>query len=134
MDEHNDTNMPLGSGETAKKSTGKFFKTVRLTGKDLKKAERKTQTQSEKILDFLRERLNEKFTSSEIRKALIETGIMPESTQECTIRARLTGLYQEGFVEKLDELKDGFYGMPNHLWTLKQDIPQVAEDSQLNIF
>ena len=130
------SNLPLQSGELRSEVKPNFHNTIHLKGEKLKKGNCKAQSQSNKILDFLRERLNEKFTSCEIRKYLVETGIMPESTQESTIRARLTGLYKQDFVMKLDEMKDGFYGMPNHLWTIKQDIPQVIEGSniQLDIF
>jgi hypothetical protein len=96
-----------------------FYNTIHLTGEDLKDGKKQAGIQANKILTFLQEHSEGKFTSSEIRKNLIQNGKISERTQECTIRARLTDLSKKGYVTKWSELKDGFYGKPNHVWQLK---------------
>ena len=108
-----------GSGGNGDKSKGNFYNSIHLKGEELKKAFKDANTQAEKILTFLQLFPHDKFTSCEIRKYLVDNGIMSERTQECTIRARLTDLLQGGYLIKYNELRDGFYGKPNHLWQLK---------------
>ncbi len=96
-----------------------FYNTIHLTGEDLKDGKKQAGTQAEKILDFLQEHSEGKFTSSEIRKNLIQNGKISDKTQECTIRARLTDLSKKDYITKLSELRDGFYGKPNHVWQLR---------------
>ena len=107
------------SGVNYDKSKGNFYNSIHLKGEDLKGAFKNVNTQAEKILTFLQLFSNDKFTSCEIRKYLVDNGIMSERTQEATVRARLTDLLQNGYAIKLNEMRDGFYGMPNHLWQLK---------------
>ena len=96
-----------------------FYNTVHLTGENLKDEHKQAGTQAGKILNFLQEHSEGKFTSSEIRKNLIQNGKISDKTQECTIRARLTDLSKKDYIIKLSELRDGFYGKPNHVWQLK---------------
>lgn len=107
------------SGGNGDKSKANFYNSIHLKGEELKKAFKDVNTQAEKILTFLQIFPNDKFTSCEIRKYLVEGGIMSERTQEATVRARLTDLLQNGYAIKLNEMRDGFYGMPNHLWQLR---------------
>ena len=108
-----------GSGGNGDKSKGNFYNSIHLKGEELKKAFKDANTQAEKILTFLQLFPHDKFTSCEIRKYLVDNGIMSERTQEATVRARLTDLLQNDYAIKLNEMRDGFYGMPNHLWQLK---------------
>lgn len=107
------------SGVNDDKNKANFYNTIHLKGEELKNAFKNANTQAEKILTFLQIFPNDKFTSCEIRKYLVEGGIMSEITQETTVKARLTDLLQGGYAIKLNEMRDGFYGMPNHLWQLK---------------
>jgi hypothetical protein len=99
---------------------GNFYNTNHLTGDDLRNAWTQTGTQADKILNFLKEHSEGKFTSCEIRKHLIDKGVLSSATQENTIRARLTGLAKKDYIIKLPEMRNGFYGKPNHLWTAKK--------------
>jgi hypothetical protein len=121
MEQINHSSTPAHTGGM----TGDFYNTIHLVGMDLAKSKRQSTTQTTKILAFLQERFEEKFTSSEIRKHLIESGKISERTQETTIRARLTDLSKRDFVMKLSEMRDGYYGKPNHLWTLKTEQEQI---------
>ena len=96
-----------------------FYNTPHLLGRELIRAKKRVTTQSEKILDFLENHPEGKFTSCEIRKYLIEQNIISATTQETTIRARLSDLSRKEYVTKLAEMRNGFYGMPNHLWTVR---------------
>ena len=96
-----------------------FYNTIHLTGRDLKDGKRQAETQAEKILNFLQEHSEGKFTSCEIRKNLILNGKISDRTQESTIRARLTDLAKKDYIMKLSELRDGYYGKPNHVWKLR---------------
>jgi predicted HTH transcriptional regulator len=96
-----------------------FYNTIHLTGGDLKDGQQQAQTQAQKIFEFMQEHSTEKFTSCEIRKNLIQNGKISDRTQESTIRARLTDLSKKGYITKLAELKKGFYGKPNHIWTIR---------------
>lgn len=119
MEEINQSDLPLRSGEMQGEIKGNFHNTNHLTGDDLRNAWKRTETQAQKILTFLQEHSEEKFTSCEIRKHLIDSGKISDRTQESTIRARLTGLAKTGDAIKLPEMRLGFYGDPNHLWTTK---------------
>jgi len=107
------------SGVNDGKNKANFYNSIHLKGEELKKAFKNANTQAEKILTFLQIFPNDKFTSCEIRKHLVDDGIMSERTQEATVRARLTDLLQAGHLIKYNELREGFYGKPNHLWQLK---------------
>jgi hypothetical protein len=114
------TNVP---GSQSSKVSVNFYNSIGLKGKELVKSEKRVRSQSEKILDFLKKYPSNKFTSSEIRKRLIDSGELAPITQESTVRARLTDLKKNGCVIKLQELQDGFYDMPNHLWQLNKPEP-----------
>ena len=107
------------SGGNGDKINVNFYNTIHLKGEELKQAFKDVNTQAEKILAFVKLFPNDKFTSCEIRKFLVDNGIMSERTQETTVKARLTDLLQSGHLIKHNEMRDGFYGKPNHLWQLK---------------
>jgi hypothetical protein len=120
------TNLPLQSGgRHGNKSNVNFYNPIGLKAEKLVKAKRKVKTQAEKILDFLEKYPFDKFTRCEIRKQLIECGELSPNTQESTVGARLTDLQANGSVVKLNEMRDGFYGMPNHLWQLVEPMAVV---------
>jgi hypothetical protein len=121
------TNLPLQSGgRHGNKSNVNFYNPIGLKGEKLVKAKRKVKSQAEKILDFFEKYPYFKFTSCEIRKSLIESGELSPITQEATVRARLTDLQKNGCVVKLNELRLGFYGMPNHLWQYVEPLEVVV--------
>ena len=136
MKETNHSNLPLQSGELQSEVSGNFFNTVGLTGKDLKDAEIQAGSQEVKILDLMKTLPYLKLTKYEIKTLLVSLGQIKENTPESSISRALTELYKKGQVIKLEEMRQGGLGKPNHLWIMKQDIPQVIESSnnQLDIF
>lgn len=107
------------SGGNGDKINVNFYNSIHLKGEELKNALKTVNTQAGKIHTFLKVFPHDKFMSCEIRKHLVDMGIMSERTQEATVRARLTDLLQAGHLIKYNELRDGFYGKPNHLWQLR---------------
>ena len=140
------TGLANGSGGNNGKSNANFYNSIHLKGEELKKAFKDVNKQAEKILAFVKLFPNDKFTSCEIRKFLVDNGIMSERTQEATVRARLTDLLQNGCVIKHNEMREGFYGKPNHLWQLKplriaeplavvvNPVPMQPRGTQIEIF
>ena len=129
MKETNHSNLPLQSGGLRSEVTGNFFNTVGLTGDDLAKAKLQTGSQERKILELLSENPTVKFTKFEVKSILVRIGQIRENTPESSISRALSQLRDKGQVLKLDEMQEGGLGKPNHLWKIKQDIPQVIEGS-----
>lgn len=126
------TNLPLQSrGRHGNKSNVNFYNPIGLKGKKLVKAKMKVKTQAEKILDFLEKFPTDKFTRCEIRMKLIECGEFSPITQESTVGARLTDLKKNGSVIKLSEMRDGLYGMPNHLWQYAEQLAVATNHAPL---
>ena len=136
MIETNHSNLPLQSGELQSEVTGNFFNTVGLTGEELAKAKLQTGSQERKILELLSENPTVKFTKFEVKSILVRIGQIRENTPESSISRALRELNKKEQIIKLDEMREGGLGKPNHLWTIKQDIPQVLESSntQLGLF
>ena len=130
------SNLPLQSEELRSEVTGNFFNTVGLTGEELAKAKLQTGSQERKILELLSENPTVKFTKFEVKSILVRIGQIRENTPESSISRALSQLRDKGQVLKLDEMQEGGLGKPNHLWTIKQDIPQVIESSnnQIGLF
>jgi len=130
------------SGGNGDKINVNFYNTIHLKGEELKQAFKDVNTQAEKIISFLKLFPNEKFTSCEIRKFLVDNGIMSERTQETTVKARLTDLLQSGHLIKHNEMREGFYGKPNHLWQLRpleivepfNPVPRPPKGTQTDLF
>jgi hypothetical protein len=130
MRETNQTNMPLRSGETTSKSN-RFYNTIGLTGTELKKFQKQTETQEQKILAFLANYPSQEFTKHEIKTHLVKANKIHERTPESSISRALTDLMNDGKVTKLDQMRKGEFDKPNHLWKIKC---QVTEIGQVEIF
>ncbi len=96
-----------------------FYNTIGATGEDLKKFNRQTETQADKILALLEKHPQEEMTKHEIKNHLVRLGKMHERTPESSINRALTGLKNDGKVLKLDKLRKGEFDKQNHLWKLK---------------
>jgi hypothetical protein len=125
--------LPKSSGGNEGKGNAKFYNTVSLTGEKLKKAERLVESQSSKILNFLKLHPDKKFTKCEVKKNLVMMGEIKENTHESTISARLTDLSKDGKVIKLPEMREGFYDKPNYLWQIMPE-PTTPAGTQFNLF
>lgn len=103
-------------------NTGKsnrFYNTIGATGVELKKFQRQTETQEEKILALLEKNPNEEMTKHEIKTHLVRLGKIHERTPESSISRALTDLMNDGKILKLDKMRMGEFSKPNHLWKLK---------------
>ena len=113
-----DQDFTHGSGGNGDKSNG-FYNTIGATGTDLKKFNRQTETQEEKILALFEKNPNEEFTKHEVKTRLVNMGKIHERTPESSISRALTDLMNDGKVLKLDKMRMGEFDKPNHLWKLK---------------
>jgi hypothetical protein len=136
MKETNYSNLPLQSGGVQGEIKGNFFNTVGLLGDDLAKAKLQTGSQEIKILELMRDNPTVKFTKFQVKSILVTIGKIRENTPESSISRALTQLKEKGQVLKLDEMQEGGLGKPNHLWTIKQDVPLVFDNqnSQLIVY
>ena len=107
-----------GSGGNGDKSN-RFYNTIGATGANLKKFQRQTETQEEKILALFEKNPNEEFTKHEVKTHLVRLGKIHERTPESSISRALTDLMNDGKVLKLDKMRMGEFDKPNHLWKLK---------------
>ena len=96
-----------------------FYNTIGATGAELKKFQRQTETQEDKILALLEEHPQEELTKHEIKTHLVRLGKIHDRTPESSINRALTGLKNEGKVLKLDKMRKGEFDKNNHLWKLK---------------
>ena len=105
----------------------RFYNTIGATGKELKKFQRQTETQEDKILALLEEHPQEEMTKHEIKTHLVRLGKIHERTPESSISRALTGLKNDGKVLKLDKLRKGEFDKNNHLWKLKIMLTPVTQ-------
>jgi hypothetical protein len=116
------TGLASGPGGNNGKSN-RFYNTIGATGTELKKFQRQTETQEEKILALFENYPNEEFTKHEVKTHLVNLGKIHERTPASSISRALTDLMNEGKVMKLDKMRMGEFDKPNHLWKLKSTLP-----------
>ncbi len=92
-----------------------FYNTNKTTGTELKEAKKRNLAQAEKILKFLSEHPNIKFTACRIHKYLFN-----DNTPLTSTRRSLSDLKNAGFVVKLDQMVKGVYGRNVHLWKVRE--------------
>ena len=97
----------------------RFYNTIGATGAELKKFQRQTETQEEKILALFENYPNMEFTKHEVKTHLVNMGKIHERTPGSSISRALTDLMNDGKVLKLDKMRMGEFDKPNHLWKLK---------------
>ena len=97
----------------------RFYNTIGATGSELKKFQRQTETQEDKILALFEEHSQEEMTKHEIKTHLVRLGKIHERTPESSISRALTDLMNDGKIMKLDKMRMGEFDKPNHLWKLK---------------
>ncbi len=96
-------------------SASSYFNTTNQSGTALTKFKRAAANQDELILKVFNARKRIKLTPFDVQKRLR----YPISTPITSIRRSLTNLTNSGYLVKLDEMRVGAFGRPNHLWTLK---------------
>lgn len=102
--------------------SNRFYNTIGATGQELKKFQKQTESQENKVLAFLSSYPEETFTKHEIKTNLVRLGKIHERTPESSISRALTDLMNDSKVIKLDKMRLGEFDKPNHLWKLKTEI------------
>ena len=120
------TGLAKDSGGNTGKSN-RFYNTIGATGAELKKFQRQTETQEDKILALLEDPPQEEMTKHEIKTHLVRLGKIHERTPESSISRALMDLMNDGKVLKLDKMRLGEFDKPNHLWKLKITLPQGTQ-------
>lgn len=91
-----------------------FYNTIGLAGEDLKKAVADATDQDKAVL-LIYENTNKPFSPSEILRLIEKTGKKPPIT---SIRRSITNLTKQGKLVKMDEMREGIYGKPEHKWRI----------------
>lgn len=100
-------------------TTGTFYNTTAENGTDLNLYKSKTVAQDAKVLNFMQQNAEQKFTVCEIFDRLLAEKIIHDRTPRTSIGRSLNTLMNEGKVSKLQEKRIGYYGRPNYLWRFK---------------
>ena len=91
-----------------------YYNTNKLKGFDLKEANRKANTQEDRILGFFERNKNKRYSPEEIQP------YCQMLTKPLTsVRRAMSNLTKEGYLRKTKEMKQGKYGKPVHTWELK---------------
>jgi len=96
-----------------------FHNTIDLQGSDLDQANRKTQTQKQRVLRFFKTYHDGRFTPSAVHSHL--GGASPLTST----RRAISDLTKAGLLEKTDHQEKGEYGTLNYTWCLKQEKGQL---------
>lgn len=91
-----------------------FFNTISLKGEELKEATEKAMVQEDMVLFIMCD--GQEYTPFEVQEIYNRIFSPVPIT---SIRRAITVLTDKGKLEKLDEMKEGNYGKPNHKWRLK---------------
>ncbi|NBB18048.1 hypothetical protein GVN20_01660 [Runella sp. CRIBMP] len=100
-------------------TTGTFYNTTAENGLDLTLYKSKALAQDAKVLNFMLQNADQKFTICEIFDRLLAEQIIHEHTPRTSICRSLNTLMKEGKVSKLQEKRMGCYGRPNFLWRIQ---------------
>jgi hypothetical protein len=93
---------------------GTFHNTINLPVTEVKQRELRNDSQTRKILDFLRLHSYESFTPFEVQERMNLTNVPITS-----IRRALSDLTFMGYLVRTDEKRMGRYGENNYCWRLK---------------
>jgi DNA-binding response OmpR family regulator len=118
-------------GEATGKNTSNFYNTIHLQAEELTNAKKQVESQESKILDLLATYPTQDFTKSEIKTHLVNLEKISDRTPESSISRALTNLHSGGKILKLDAMRQGGLGKPNHLWKLKPEPLPVGTQTKL---
>lgn len=92
-----------------------YYNTNELKGFNLKEANRKANSQEDRILGFFEKNKNKQYSPEEI-----QTYCQMITKPLTSVRRAMSNLTKEGYLRKTKEMKPGNYGKPVHTWELKQ--------------
>jgi hypothetical protein len=91
-----------------------FFNTINPKGEELTQARETLSKQEQRVLQIMRGK--ESMTPFEV---IVTYNRWFKPIPITSIRRCMTVLTEKGRLEKLDEMKEGNYGKPNHKWRIK---------------
>ena len=91
-----------------------FYNTIDLTGQELEKAKAQTLKQEELIAAIYKKNCNKEISPSQILE--IVNNHYSLNWPLTSIRRAITNLTEENTLIKLQKMKEGIYGKPEHLW------------------
>jgi len=97
---------------------GNFFNTISLDGEELKEAKKRSNKQSDIILQFFTIYKGQLFTPAEVHHYLLANSLIPDNTPITSIRRAITCLTADGELIKTNTVKKGPMGMVNYCWRL----------------
>lgn len=101
-----------------------YYNTNSLSGDPLKVAGKKTLRQEDLVKEIFI-KFRRKFTASDIAKRF------PKNVPITSVRRAMTNLKNEGFLERLDKVKEGVYGSPEHYYEID---PEWSPYKQMKMF
>jgi len=90
-----------------------FYNTINLTSSDLQIAKDNAKSQEEFIKWLFNNNTSLKITPSQLMV------LFGRNTPITSIRRALTNLTNDDFLQKTDEMIQGLYNKPEHIWKLK---------------
>ena len=102
-----------------------YYNTTNKRPDALDKARRRANGQRDRVLAFFEKMAGSMFAPHEVHRM-----IMPDAPIT-SVRRTMTDLTEEGKLVKTDEMVEGPYGDPVHLWRLNCG---VRDQEQLNLF
>lgn len=90
-----------------------YHNTTGLHTKELIRSENSCKSQEEKVIKVFGSHAKT-FTRDEMRAELIHIGLITDRTPVISIGRALTNLYKQGRLVKLDEMRTGEWGKPQH--------------------
>lgn len=94
-----------------------YFNTTNIKDRALYRAIAKANNQREKIMLFMEANKSKSFTPAEVHDAIFE-----ENTPLTSVRARMTTLAQDGYLEQTNEQREGVYGVANYCWIFRKSL------------
>lgn len=88
-----------------------YYNTNKLKGFELKEADRKANTQEDRILQFFKSNSGKNFTPEEIQSLCLMA-----NRPLTSVRRAISNLTREGYLRKTNLMKQGNYGKQVHTW------------------
>jgi hypothetical protein len=93
-----------------------FYNTCSLTGENLVEANEKAKSQEQKILNLFLAGDGNGYTPSDV---LVKTPGL-NGAPITSVRRAMANLTKDLHLVKTDEMRDGIYGKPEHIWKLNR--------------
>ena len=95
-----------------------FYNTIKLSGSDLQSARTNCKSQEDFIKWLFTNEPSLKITPSQL------LNLFDNRVPITSVRRALTNLTNENFLEKTNNMMEGIYGKPEHIWQIKSNTNQ----------